>query len=256
MSVRRLLSALFTLSFCFSLAQNCVVKGVTSFAFTEKESYNNAVIEAQRKLIVDCGGGVRVSSNSLYSIQEDETGKVSDTFNESISLALSGLIKGFKITDVTTELLEGGQIKTTLDAQGKVIEPVQSDLQLNISGLKEKYFENDYLEMQLVSNMPQSYVYVFQSRDGQIELLCPNQVQSGVFDENGIVRIPNDRYKLKVTVDDADLTKESNTFFVIGSTRGIPYSGDGSVMGLINWYDNLPSKGRCFATQSVLYLRR
>ena len=186
MSVRRLLSALFTLSFCFSLAQNCVVKGVTAFAFTESESYDNAVIEAQRKLIVDCGGGVRVSSSSLYSIQEDETGKVSDTFNESISLALSGLIKGFKITDVTTELLEGGQIKTTLDAQGKVIEPVQSDLELNISGLKEKYFENDYLEMQLASNMPQSYVYVFQSRDGQIELLCPNQVQSGVFDENGI----------------------------------------------------------------------
>ena len=245
-------------TFCFnvSFAQNCIVEGITAYSFTKSQSYSNAVADAQRKLVEDCGGGIMVSSNSLYSIQEDESGKVSDSFNESISLALSGVIKGFEVFNVKTELVEGGQIKTTLDAKGKVIEPIQSDLEINLSGLKDSYIEGDALEMQLTTNSPKSYVYVFQSVGGKIDLICPNAVQRGVFDENGTMTIPNDSYVLRVKVDKQELSKENNTYYVVGSTKPIPYIGDGSITGLINWYDELPLRGRCFLSHSVVFTRR
>jgi len=245
------------LSFCFnvSFAQNCVVESISSYAFTESQSYSNAVADAQRKLVEECGGGIMVSSNSLYSIQEDESGKVTDSFNESISLALSGVIKGFEVFNVKTELVEGGQIKTTLDAKGKVIEPIQSDLELNLSGLRDTYIEGDALEMQLTTNNPKSYVYVFQSVGGKIDLICPNTVQKGLFNENGTMTIPNDSYVLRVKIDKQELSKENNTYYVVGSTKPIPYVGDGSITGLINWYDDLPLRGRCFLSHSVVFTR-
>lgn len=251
----RTLSLFITLLFTITTLAQCSVSSL-GFAFTKEASYDAAVIQAQQMLIEQCGGGVNISSTSLYSISEDEKGKVQDSYNESISLALSGLIQQFKVLSSTFKLLEGGQVKTTLKAVGKVVVPDKSELNMSVSGIDPVYFEGQLMSMDVNSSIANSHIYVFQSVNGKLQLICPNPFQSGLSDDNGLLRIPNERYDLRAIVDNEDSFNEQSTFYFVGSTRNIEYDGDGSIDKLIKWYNSLPSKGRSFAVETLLISRK
>ena len=250
----------FSIFFLFGIsiinAQTCEVNNVVAYGMTASESYDKALALAQQEIISQCGGGINVTSSSLYSISEDEKGEVLDTFNESISLGLSGVIRDFRIHSVQSELIEGGQIRTTLSAEGKVDPDRSTKVDLRVLGLAESYFEGELLSFTLSSNLKDGYAYVFQSVNNRLDLICPNQVQSGRLDDNGNLSVPNDSYSLRVKVDEADMYKEVNTFYIIVCDRSIPFKGGNNAADLIEWYNQLPPKSRGFSVQKATFNRR
>ena len=87
--MRFLFSILFLLVNLGSSGQSCEVENVVAYGMTASESYDKALALVQQEIISQCGGGINVTSSSLYSISENEKGEVLDAFNESISLGLS-----------------------------------------------------------------------------------------------------------------------------------------------------------------------
>jgi hypothetical protein len=249
-------SLLLLLGFTLVSAQTCNVDNIVAYGMTASESYDKALALAQQEIISQCGGGINVTSSSLYSISENEKGEVLDAFNESISLGLSGVIRDFRIYSVQSELIEGGQIRTTLSAKGKVDPDLSTKVDLRVLGLKESYFEGDWLSFTLSSNLKGGYAYVFQSVNNRVDLICPNQVQSGRLDNNGNLSVPNDSYSLRVKVDEADMYKEVNTFYIIVCDRSIPFNGGNNAADLIEWYNQLPPKSRGFSVQKATFNRR
>jgi hypothetical protein len=254
--MRFLFSLLFLLVNFVSSAQFCKVENVVAYGMTASESYDKALALAQQEIISQCGGGINVTSSSLYSISENEKGEVLDAFNESISLGLSGVIRDFHIHSVQSELIEGGQIRTTLSAKGKVDADYSTKVDLRVLGLEESYFEGELLTFTLSSNLMNGYAYVFQSVNNRVDLICPNQAQSGRLDNNGNLSVPNDSYSLRVKVDEADMYKEVNTFYIIVCDRSIPFKGGNKAADLIEWYNQLPPKSRGFFVQKVTFNRR
>lgn len=251
-----LFSILFLLANFASIAQTCEVDNIVAYGMTASESYDKALSLAQQEIISQCGGGINVTASSLYSINENEKGEVLNAFNESISLGLSGVIRDFHIHSVQSELIEGGQIRTTLSAQGKVDADRSTKVDLRVLGLNESYFEGELLSFSLSSNLKYGYAYVFQSVNNHVDLICPNQVQSGRLDGNGALSVPNDSYSLRVKVDEVDMYKELNTFYIIVCDRSIPFSGGNSAAELIEWYNQLPPKTRGFTIQKATFNRR
>ena len=254
--MRFLFSILFLSVSFASFAQTCEVENIVAYGMTVSESYDKALALAQQEIISQCGGGINVTSSSLYSISENEKGEVLDAFNESISLGLSGVIRNFQIHSVQSELIEGGQIRTTLSAKGKVDPDRSTKVDLRVFGLKESYFEGDPMSFTLSSNLKDGYAYIFQSANNRVDLLCPNQVQSGRLDNKGNLSVPNDSYSLKVKVDEADMYKEVNTFYIIVCDRSIPFDGGNNAADLIEWYNQLPPKSRGFSVQTATFNRR
>lgn len=254
--MRFLISILFLFANFASSAQTCEVENIVAYGMTASESYDKALAFAQQEIISQCGGGINVTSSSLYSISENEKGEVLDAFNESISLGLSGVIRDLHIHSVKSDLIEGGQIRTTLSAKGKVDPDRSTKVDLRVLGLEESYFEGESLSFTLSSNLKDGYAYVFQSVNNHVDLICPNQVQSGRLDNNGNLSVPNDYYSLKVKVDEADMYKEVNTFYVIVCDRSIPFNGGNNAADLIEWYNQLPPKSRGFSIQKVTFNRQ
>lgn len=254
--MRFLFSILFLLANFASIAQPCEVENIVAYGMTASESYDKALALAQQEIISQCGGGINVTSSSLYSISENEKGEVLDAFNESISLGLSGVIRDFRIHSVQSELIEGGQIRTTLSAEGKVDPDRSTKVDLRVLSLAESYFEGELLSFTLSSNLKDGYAYVFQSVNNRVDLICPNQVQSGRLDDNGNLSVPNDSYSLRVKVDEADMYKEVNTFYIIVCDRSIPFKGGNNAADLIEWYNQLPPKSRGFSVQKATFNRR
>ena len=85
---------------------------------TASESYDKALASAQQEIISQCGGGINVTSSSLYSISENEKGEVLDAFNESISLGLSGGYVTFTFIPFNLSLLK--VVKSERRCQQKV----------------------------------------------------------------------------------------------------------------------------------------
>lgn len=256
MTLRSFLILFFVSSSSVAFSQKCNAVAL-AYGFTAKASYNKAVSEVQKKLIEQCGGSVNVSATSLYSIEEDETDKVIDSFNESIQLGLAGIIKEFRINEVSRELIEGGQIKTTIEAEGIITLPIASKLELTVDGLNDMYFEGDEFKFIITSNERDAYVYIFCYANNKLDLIYPNQVQkTGQIPESNVLYVPNEAYTLEAGVEDNSKFEELNTFYIIGTTKPVPYNGSGEVTDLISWYNTLPSKGRFFTSQFVKIKRK
>ena len=74
--MRFLFSILFLLSSFASSAQTCEVENIVAYGMTLSESYDKALAFAQQEIISQCGGGINVTSSSLYSISENEKGEI------------------------------------------------------------------------------------------------------------------------------------------------------------------------------------